>query len=217
MEINEIKDKVNSAVDELASEFQNQPTLFYTEGDIVCRLYELIQKNLNYNKTKDRDGCSHYIVHREYPTPFRCSMCKSEFEIKSDNNRTPKGNLYRRGHYDIVVLNPNFIRESDYIIIKGQDYNRIEYNVAPKPAIIYGIEVIFNRKPLTSKGIDNFMAKIEQDYKKLRSSKTLKKNKIRFMEDVSMLVFNSSKGCQEKLKEKLKEKLGESTELRCIP
>lgn len=217
MEIKEIKNKVKKAIEELKTEFETHPKLFYTEGDIVCRLFDIAQKNLSYKKIKDSNGCSHYIIHREYSTPFRCSM-ENGFKIKLDDERTDGGHKYRRGRYDIVVLNPNFIQKYEYDIIKGQNYNSIKsyLNTASQPAIVYGIEVMFNRDPLTSKGIDDFVAKVKKDYDKLQKSKTL--NNVRFMECILMLIFdNTSSEYQKRLNETLKENLGLSTEWCFIP
>ena len=38
-------------------------------------------------------------------------MSKKNFRIVEEFERTGKGGLYRRGHYDLVVLNPDFIRK----------------------------------------------------------------------------------------------------------
>jgi hypothetical protein len=33
---------------------------------------------------------------------------------------------YRRGHYDIVVFNPDFLRNVDYELARGQNYELIK-------------------------------------------------------------------------------------------
>jgi len=57
-----------------------------------------------------RDSYKTNLVHDEYPTPFRCDMRKYDFRVTSDQERTQRGGLYKRGHHDLVISNPEFIK-----------------------------------------------------------------------------------------------------------
>ena len=153
------------------------------------------------------------LIHGEYPTPFRCDMEKNKFEIKDDEARTKNGGKYQRGHYDIVVLNPDFISQHPYKVIKAQNYELYKEQVLSKidrycPVILYGLEFMYSREPLKysrgddkEKGINEFVAKITQDAEKLIASKNIKG----FMDQIKVLTF--VKGSSEKTRSLLTKKL----------
>jgi hypothetical protein len=128
---------------------------------------------------KDVEGKKHNIFHTEYPTPFRCDMHDSYFEAKGENDRTPLGNKYRRGHYDVVILNPFIIKQLSLEDIRFQNFTLFKSNVLPminsdNPMIIYGLEFLYERGYMTKNGANNFIDKIYQDHKKLVESTHLK-------------------------------------------
>ena len=82
-----ISKRVLEALDILQEEFRKDPTLFFTEHDLVSRAYELIQEKVGHHKVPGADGNSHYLVHHEYPTPFRCDMRGHSFAVKGDDDR----------------------------------------------------------------------------------------------------------------------------------
>jgi len=195
--VHNIEEKVTTSINKLIKEFELESTLFYTENDLVCRFYSILQEELAYYKAKDVNGYCHYLVHREYPTPFRCDMSGSRFEVKGDDDRTPKGGKYRRGHYDIVVLNPEFIEKFDYEIVKGQNYSLVRRNF--QYPVIYGVEFAFNRYSKTKRSVERFIDLVIQDYRKLEESKSLG-----FVKNVAVLVFdNTSSAVQRRVVEKL--------------
>lgn len=189
---------VDQSIEELCKEFRSRPTLFYTEHDIISFFYTILQRNLSMATVRDRDAREHILVHMEYPTPFRCDMEGNRFAIKGDDERTPHGGLYQRGHYDVVVLNPDFIKEHSYELIKAQDYDAYKKLVLPKlskddPAILYGLEIALRRDPfplLQAKGggrevIDAFIAQVNQDADKLVASQAIPG----VMDRIKMLTF----------------------------
>lgn len=208
-----IIDAVDKSIEELCWEFRAHPTLYYTENDIMCYFYIILQRNLPISKAHDRYGYEHFLVHREYPTPFRCDMSASNFEMKNDDARTPKGGKYQRGHYDIVILNPDFIAQFTYDVIKAQDYESYKDHVIPNldrnnPVVLYGVEFMYSRDPLKfsrgqnrEKGIDEFVARIKQDANKLVASKKI----AGFMDHIKMLTF--VKGSPEEICMLLSERL----------
>ena len=60
---------------------------------------------------------------------------------------------YQRGHYDMVILNPDFIKDHSYEVIKAQNYELYKEQVLSnmdrfKPVILYGLEFMYRREPL---------------------------------------------------------------------
>jgi hypothetical protein len=190
---------VDQSIEELCKEFRSRPTLFYTEHDMVSFFYAILQRTLSMATARDRDASEHLLIHLEYPTPFRCDMGGHRFAIKGDDERTPQGGLYRRGHYDVVVLNPAFIKEHSYELIKAQDYALYKKLVLPKldrdnPAILYGLDFVLRRDPFPllrereRKGrevIDAFIARVNEDAEKLVASQAIPG----FMDRVKVLTF----------------------------
>jgi hypothetical protein len=190
---------VDQSIEELCKEFRSRPTLFYSEHDMVSFFYTILQRTLSMATVRDRDASEHFLVHMGYPTPFRCDMGGDRFAIKRDDEQTPQGGLYPRGHYDIVVMNPAFIQEHSYELIKAQDYALYKKLVLPKlskeqPAILYGLEFVLRRDPFPmlqerdGKGrvvIDAFVAQVNQDTDKLVASQAIPG----FMDRIQVLTF----------------------------
>jgi len=210
---------VDKSIKVLCSEFRAHPTLFFTENDLVCYFYSILQQKLPIFNAYDKDGRKHFLIHMEYPTPFRCDMSKNKFKLKDDETRTEKGGKYQRGHYDLVVLNPDFINQHQYEIIKAQNYELYKAQALSKidrykPIILYGIEFMFSRDPLKyskgknkQKGINGFVAKVTQDADKLLTSKNMEG----FMGQIKMLTF--VKGSSKKINSLLTAKLSLRNEI----
>jgi len=207
-----IIEAVVKSIGMICSEFRSHPTRFFTENDIVCRFYSILQEDLPVRKALDKDGHQHFLVHREYPTPFRCDMSDGKFEVKDDDARTEGGGKYRRGHYDIVVLDPDFVGRHPHEVIRAQDYQLFKEKVASEvdtygPPIVYGLEFMYRRDPLRysrgtdrEKGIEIFKSSVEQDADKLLVSRDRG-----FMDQIGMLTF--VKGSPEKICSVLRDKL----------
>jgi len=195
----QISGAIDQAIEALCKEFRSSPTLFYTEHDMVSFFYTILQRNLSMATARDRDASEHFLVHLEYPTPFRCDMEGDRFATKGDDERIPQGGLYRRGHYDIVVLNPDFISQYSYELIKAQDYALYKKLVLPKlskenPAILYGLEFALRRDPFPllkdkegegRKAIDAFVAEVNKRSDKLVASQAMPG----FMNRIKVLTF----------------------------
>jgi hypothetical protein len=190
---------VDSSIEELCKEFRSRPTLFYTDYDMTSLLYTYLLRNLPVATARDRDGCEHLLVHMEYPTPFRCTMSGDQFAIKGDDEQSPEGALYERGHYAVVILNPDFIKGYSYELVKAQDYALYKKLVLPyldraRPAILYGLLLMLHRDPfplLKEKGgergevIDAFIALANKGADQLAASKAIPG----FMDRSRMLAF----------------------------
>jgi len=92
---------LESTIHSLVSEFQQEPYIFFTEADAVARFHQLLAGNPDFNRyVRTEDGHEVGLVHREYPTFFR-------FDDRNPTERLESRG--RRGHYDTVVLNPDFV------------------------------------------------------------------------------------------------------------
>jgi hypothetical protein len=185
------------ALDSLQDEFRAEPTLFFTEHDLASRAYQLIQQELGHPKARDADGKTHYLVHHEYPTPFRCDMRGVAFAVKGDDIRTPQKGKYRRGHYDLVVFNPKFLQKCKYNLAKGQNFKSVNeeipalINIIGTAPILLGVEFAFRRDPFHSqKAIDRWWDEVLQDYEKLQASRTWKDRP--FIQEIMVMAFDAS-------------------------
>lgn len=163
---NDWKSAMNTVVDRLIRTFGQYPHHFFTEHDIHSVLYNITRKELQQNRVltaKTRDRHEIALVHHEYPTPFRCSMKGYSFEIKY---KKP----YRRGHYDLVILNPEFVENTERDVVYGKDYQRFTsalHNVTVEP-LIWACEVVFF--PAVKKLPKNALKIIEQDTLKVKGT-----------------------------------------------
>jgi len=145
-------------------------------------------------------------------------MRGNAFAVKRDDERrTLEGGRFQRGHYDIVVMNPGLldVETLTYEVVRGQDYRRFVQQVRDHlnpevPVVLYGIELIYRRSPLTPGSIRDFMEKVEQDTDKLLCSQGLEG----FMDNVKMLVF--VKGTDERQQDGLRERFGARPEIHLL-
>lgn len=213
-----IVEMVNTSIDALCREFQDNPTLFFTENDLVCKFYELLPKELKTTQIHDCDKNpkSHRLVHMEYPTPFRCDMNKSSFRLVSETQRKitngKEGGKYKRGHYDIVILNPLAISQFTHEQIRGQDFELFKSHVKNKishsnPMILYAIEFMLHRGKMNSeKTAQDFIEKIMQDYNKLEASRNPKTPEYAcpgFVQEYRTVAFYTDVKQEKVLREKL--------------
>ncbi len=92
--------QIETALLQLSQEFLDDPYRYFTEADAVSRCRQLLELNDELGKDyRTKDGHRIRLIHQEYPTIFRYAGDQPLIE-------TPEG---RRGHYDLVVLNPDFI------------------------------------------------------------------------------------------------------------
>ena len=229
--INELShsDKITAiaemAIKQLKLEFFNDPTQFYTENDLICRLVNLLSTSLGeygINRIKDSDGNTHQLIHCEYPTPFRCDMRKHNFCVKGEDDRTTRGYKYKRGRFDIVLFNPCFVKRHIYSDVKGQSYEKWKKNVSPlltssDPAVLLGIEIIYERNDIKQSrgknklaGIDRFVSKIIQDHQKLVAGCNCRG----FMKAHKTLAF--VKGSETSIRNKIRDRLAKYSSISLI-
>src|SRR5215510_9167099 len=97
----DIQSHLERAIHDLISDFLKEPYQFFTEADAVARFHQILENNPVVNqKIKTQDGFQTSILHQEYPTFFR-------FDDKNPIARLDQASKAKRGHYDVVVLNPD--------------------------------------------------------------------------------------------------------------
>lgn len=174
--------------------FKIAPRRFFTEHDLHSHLYQLVEKELDARGElfcEAADGQKTSVLHHEYPTPFRCDMSRHGFRMVNDNERTKKKGLYRRGHYDLVILNPDFVRQYDPVIVAAKNYEKFcivrdKINVTP---LLWVCEIVFGSH--VEEGLPkNWVDIVFQDAKKVIETLNLKIGKgVNFARYGSVMVF----------------------------
>ena len=114
LDINELEACMNS----LGKKFLMYPYNFFTETDAHSFLFYYMFRyakrgfKIQY-PSKDKDRA--VLIHREYPTVFKY--------MKKDMVRDPHGT---RGHYDLVVLNPDYMQAHAMPEIMMANFNDID-------------------------------------------------------------------------------------------
>ncbi|MCX5748701.1 MAG: hypothetical protein NTZ10_00430 [Candidatus Saganbacteria bacterium] len=164
MDANIIIERVETTIDKVKGEFRENATQYFTENDIVMYFYSQLQNELGYLVALDKDCNKHFLVHGEYPTPVKLDMKGINCEVKENKSR------HKRGHFDIIVLNPDFINAHSYDEIKAQTFKMFReiYENSVKPVALYGLEFMLSRDEFNSKSAEeNFWNKTLQDATKL--------------------------------------------------
>jgi len=181
-------------IERLRATFQKCPHCFFSEHDIHSVLYSLAReelKQLGVDSQVTRDGYVTSLVHHEYPTPFRCDMHGYGFRIASDREKTSKGGLYKRGHYDLVILNPVFIKDNLMDAVCGKDYHifRLQMCKIKVEPLIWACEILYfpRIKKLPQKAIRI----IQQDVLKIKETLRYKVNHHKFCRIGSVHVFTN--------------------------
>lgn len=181
-------DVKNLTVNQIIETFQRNPFFFFTEHDIHSVLYNIAKEELQLNGViaeKTSDGHRVVLVHHEYPTPFRCDMKGYGFQRKDEKP-------YKRGHYDLVILNPKFVKNNKLDVVFGKDFQKFtsamkEVEVEP---LIWACEVIFF--PGVKKLPKNALKIIEQDALKVKETLRYKVDQnVNFCKFGSVLVFTN--------------------------
>lgn len=163
IEKDDVKRRVGDAIRKTINKFREHPYYFFTESDIVSYLWmALYSGELDMGSSRE-DGKRIYLVHREYPTNFRYTKEDLGPEYKP-------GDTGGRGHYDLVVLNPEFVINSgvEHVVNKcfATTQGRASEDAPFKNEILVAMEfkyVINNSSA--------FSTQIHQDNHKLRIGK----------------------------------------------
>lgn len=162
--------KIPDLLNSITQVFQRSPFSFFTEHDIHSELhhttYKLLEK-VGLTSATTTDGIEVKLVHHEYPTPFRCDMRWGRFQVKEEHERTERGGKFRRGHIDLIILNPRFVSQNCLDVVTGKNYQTLleafrhrqpsPLSLAVEVAYFPSIRRIPERAPKT----------VKQDYDKL--------------------------------------------------
>lgn len=189
--------KVSDLLESIVKTFQKSPFGFFTEHDLHSELYHaaislLDQRGGAPEVTRDKFNVK--LVHHKYPTPFRCDMRGSHFQVKGDNERTEKGGKFRRGHIDLVVLNPTFVSKNDLAVVTGKNYQLLKGALrSPQPTVLnLALEVIYF--PPVRKIPERGPAIVKQDCDKLVALRScLLADENPFCHEAATIVFTSRK------------------------
>lgn len=175
---------VRHSIDQLNGLFKVNPSEFFREAELHSKLYGLLMGDPVFSH--GAKGGSRCLVHQEYATPFRCDMGDMRFEVLEDEARG------RRGHYDLIVLNPWWLGRVPLDSLRSDDFAAFRQEIRDKagkhdpPLCLVGIEMHLVRTERPRKGDYD---RILQDYRKLLHSGTLASG-WRFMDHRYVLVYS---------------------------
>jgi hypothetical protein len=198
-------------LDRLVEAFVATPHRFFTEHDLHSHLYHLVEEKLA-GKGKlycfTADGKRVSLVHHEYPTPFRCDMSEHRFRIVGESDRKEQsGGLFRRGHYDLVVLNPDFAVHHDLVIVAGKNYRlfKLNENKISETPLLWACEILFGAH--TEPDLpENWIDLVTQDSLKILGTIGYQKGRdVRFLAHGDVVVFLGMESSEKtrRLKEKI--------------
>jgi hypothetical protein len=151
-----LKKMVNYGIRKTINKFREHPSIFFSETDIHSYLYQCLYNTRFEAKTKD--GVTTSCLHKEYPTNFKFSK-----DTMKDYGLSKEG---VRGHFDFVILNPQFIQQNSIATIENKNIRGTEIKAKIKDKLrnelLTAIElkyVVNNRR--------KFIDEVEKDIKKL--------------------------------------------------
>ena len=132
---------LESRIQKLISKFMNEPKFFYSESDMQCYLYHLLYENPVLQKDYfTKGGVKTSILHNEYQT-YGTYVKENKLLKKSERGR--------RGHFDLVILDPDSVSQERLW----------------KSKILFAIEMAFNNMDLTH--FDNDLTKLTDSRNKV--------------------------------------------------
>lgn len=164
--IKDINKAIWKAINKTINKFREHPYYFFTESDIHSYFYYASYSSKHTAPTKD--GKPMYCVHREYPTNFRYNK-KDLLDSQISKPCDLEGTLGSRGHYDIAVLDPDFINKVDSekdiinkdvrLVIKRAEKNK---NIQEYKELLFAIEFKY-----VINNSEKFVKEVKMDNKKL--------------------------------------------------
>jgi hypothetical protein len=131
-----LEDNIEKCINALLEKFLKWPLNFFTESDAHSYLYyyffrfgsKEIKKPYHTNDSKRT-----VLIHREYPTSFRYRKETMQLDEK-------KGG---RGHYDLVVLDPEFVKAHKLKQVIAKNYKTDCVNERLEGHLPYYLSSIF--------------------------------------------------------------------------
>jgi len=127
----DVQSNLETSIHQLVTEFIQDPYRYFTEADAVARFHEILETNPAFNRRiSTKDGFQIPLVHQEYPTFFR-------FDDKNPDARLGDNSKAKRGHYDIIILNDEFVETHQTEIVKNRDISSVrDKNILPFKAVV---------------------------------------------------------------------------------
>ena len=164
--------ELDRCITSLGIKFLKWPNNFFTESDAHSFLYYYIFRSSipelkRFYHTADNKSKT-VLVHREYPTSYRY--------IKENMELSDRGG---RGHYDLVILNPEFITTHSIEEVMAKTYKKVSKNDKEHLLTVIEFKLVVNALSKRMK------EEIEKDVKKLNYALDLVQSKTAYM-----IVFN---------------------------
>ena len=121
--------QLETALHRLVESFWEEPYRFFTEADAVAALQFWVARRPGLAQVlRTADGFETGLLHREYPTFFLFSKSKPDQK---------KGQPARRGHYDLVLIDPAYVqRHAAETVINRDIRNQGDLTSPPLLAVI---------------------------------------------------------------------------------
>ena len=188
---------IESHVKTLVNRFKGRAGNFFTESDIHSYLYVVFYRDKLFSKqypTAD-PSVRTILIHREYPTFFRFN---SRLPVK------PAPQPAKRGHHDLVVLNPSFLAAHPLATVTNQNISTIPGRPDEKPLL-----AAFEFKMPRSRIGSGTLEEIEIDFQKLQLS-------FEWSQRLYMLIFNRHVRMAPELWPELERMASENPDVRAL-
>jgi hypothetical protein len=122
--------QLETALHRLVESFWEEPYRYFTESDAVTALQSWVAVRPQLAGVhQSADGFETGLLHREYPTVFRLND-----QNPAERQQAPS----RRGHYDLVVLDPDFLRTHNAETATNRRFD--EAATHAKPPLVAAVE-----------------------------------------------------------------------------
>ena len=167
-EENSLAQYVASRIKTTVNKFRENPEYFFTESDLHSYCYmKLFSSDLEIRLESKRNQ---FLVHREYPTNFRYSKEALFFpDYMEEDLDSGTGS---RGHYDLVVVSPEFAKTASYVEVRNKDIAELrarrDRGADTSSELLFAIEFKYMIRDNA-----NYIAEVIKDNHKLRMAKRL--------------------------------------------
>lgn len=171
-----LEDDIEKCIKSLIEKFLKWPYNFFTESDAHSYLYYYLfrfgSKELKRFYPTKGSKAKTVLPHREYPTSFRYHKKNMQLDEQTGG----------RGHYDLVVLNPEFITSHTMDEVIAKNYKKCCKD--EKNHLLAAIEFKLIVSPLSK----NLRVEIAKDFHKLSWAIESKQSK-----NAYMIIFNRAR------------------------
>jgi hypothetical protein len=196
---------VEDAVRKLVNRFKGRAFNFFTESDIHSYTYHCLYKKDIAKLYPTKDGSSALLLHREYPTFFRFGRVKKKLAGRNASVFETGNPAASRGHYDLAILNPEFLRKNilDVVINKDIRYSSTRVNVD------YNILAAIEFKFIVKEPSMNMLDEIQIDIDRLSYPQDHVRTKY-------LIIFNNYGPLYEWMRKKMEEMCSRQTKVKIV-